>query len=172
MDFLELVKRRTSVRKYRDEKVPEELLRRLIDAARYAPSGGNCQPWHFVVVTGDELRKRLMERCYPAFSWPRTAPAVIVVCAEAEVSGEKYGDRGRNLFCIQDTAAAAENILLAAAELGLGSCWMGAFDEAACSEALQLPPARRPVAVIPVGYPAGELKTRPRRPVEEVSTFL
>jgi nitroreductase len=97
------------------------------------------------------------------------APVVLVVCAEPDRSAIRYRERGAELYCLQDTAAAAENILLAATALGLGGCWVGAFDEEEASLALNLPENLRPVAIIPVGYPSQEAEgSTSRRPLHEV----
>lgn len=95
-----------------------------------------------------------------------------MVCALPERSASRYGDRGRNPYCLQDTAAATRNILLAAASLGLGACWVGAFREQRVGEMLELPPDERPVALVPVGYPADTPLAPRRRPVDEVTQWL
>lgn len=87
-------------------------------------------------------------------------------------SARTYGDRGRQLYCLQDTAAAVENLMLAATGEGLGACWVGAFDEAAATRALGLPAGWRPVALVPVGYPAEAAPARSRRPLDEVCVWL
>ncbi|MCL6560259.1 MAG: nitroreductase family protein [Firmicutes bacterium] len=101
------------------------------------------------------------------------APVVVVVCAEPSRSAQYYGERGRHLYCLQDTAAATQNMLLAATAYGLGSCWVGAFDENQVRDCLGIPPERRPVALIPLGYAAAQLESRPgRRSLEEVTKHL
>jgi nitroreductase len=95
------------------------------------------------------------------------APINLVVCANQERSARRYGDRGRTLYSVLDAAAAVENILLAAHSLGLGACWVGAFDAEKVSLALKLPKALRPVAIIPVGYPAEYPIPTPRMGLEE-----
>ena len=105
-------------------------------------------------------------------SFVAEAPVVIVVCADAERSAEKYADRGRHLYCLQDTAAAMQNIMLAAEARGLGTCWIGAFDEGACSEVLDLPSNHRPVAMTPVGVKAMHPDPRQRRDPEDTITYL
>jgi nitroreductase len=98
---------------------------------------------------------------------------VIVVCADAEQSAGRYGPRGRDLYCLQDTAAATEHILLAAVALGLGGCWVGAFDERRAADALSLPKHHRPVAILPIGKPAGRPAMRTsRRSLEAVASYV
>jgi nitroreductase len=96
------------------------------------------------------------------------ASVVIVVCADEKRADESYGARGRSLYCIQDTAAAIENILLTACSIGLGTCWIGAFKEEQIRNVINCPPEIRPVALIPVGYPNESPPARPRRPAGEV----
>lgn len=167
----ELFAKRTSVRSYAPTPVPQEVVQHLLEAAIQAPSGGNCQPWHFYVVRNAEVKHRLSVHSYSQ-KFIEQAPLVIVVCAEAQRSAKKYGERGEELYCLQDTAAAVENILLCAVQHGLGGCWCGAFDEGAVSEAMGLPADRRPVAILPIGYPEGTPRKPRRRPLEEVTTYM
>jgi nitroreductase len=171
MDFDEIVKSRRSIRKYIGKDVPDELTVRLLEAACQAPNAGNCQPWHFYAVKDISVRQKLCEKAYPS-EWLMQAPVIIVVCIDPTVTRQRYGNRGETLYCIQDTAAAIQNILLCAKSNGLGSCWIGAFNESACREVLDLPEEMRPVAMIPVGYAAVEPPARPRKPLSETATFI
>ena len=171
-DFLELSKSRRSIRGFKNKDVSKEQLTQLIDAAQSDPSGGNCQPWHFYVITNKKLRAEIKEKSCGQ-DWILTAPAYIVVCSESGRSEKNYGERGRDLYSIQDTAAAIQNILLCAKSMGLGTCWCGAFDEQKLSEVLNLPEKFRPVGLIPVGYPAEKsYPPQNRRPIDEIVTFL
>ena len=136
-----------------------------------APSAGNRQPWHFYVVTNETVKNGLAGAAYGQ-EFVSQAPVVIVVCALPSMSADVYNERGRNLYCIQDTAAAIENLLLAAESLGLGTCWVGAFDESHASRALKLPRERRPVGMVPVGRPAAPKKRSQRNPEESVITWV
>ncbi len=158
---------RWSCRAFTTEPLGREVLLELLEAARWAPSAGNLQPWRFVVVE-DRATRLELARAAHGQGFVAEAPAVVVVCALAEVSTHHYGGRGRDLYCLQDTAAATENLLLRAAELGLGGCWVGAFEEGAVSRALDLPTSVRPVALVPLGHPRGRPGRRDRRPLEEV----
>jgi len=165
-------RRRFSCRSFTAEPVPRSVIEDLLEAARWAPSGGNVQPWRFLVVLDRATRDALA-----AAAWRQrfvaSAPVVIVVCALPELSARTYGQRGRELYCLQDTAAATQNLLLAATELGLGTCWVGAFDEAAAARALRLPPDWRPVAMVPIGVPATDPPPRRSRfPLSEVVVWL
>jgi len=167
LNLFEAIKLRRSVRDFTREEVSEEEAGRLLEAARWAPSAGNIQPWEFVVVRECERKRRLAEAALDQ-SFIEEAPVVIVVCADENRSGLGYGSRGVDLYCIQDTAAAVENMLLAACALGLGACWVGAFHEGEVKEALNLPRGIRPLAIIPVGRPAGRTHTPYKRSVNEI----
>ena len=172
LDFLALAKSRRSIRGFKDKDITKEQLMQLIDAAQSAPSAGNCQPWHFYVIKNKGLQAKMKENAYNQ-DFILTAPACIVVCTETKCNESRYGERGRDLYSIQDTAAAIQNILLCAKNMGLGSCWCGAFDEEKISGILDLKKDFRPVAIIPVGYPeADSYPPQNRRPVEEIVTFI
>jgi nitroreductase len=161
-----IFRRRYSCRRFADTALTQAQLDHILDAAVWAPSAGNLQPWRFVVAGSAELRRRLARAAGQDFV--AEAPIVIAVCAVPGESAPRYGERGTSLYCLQDTAAATQNLLLAATELGLGSCWVGAFDEAAAAAALGIPAAWRPIALVPVGHPLEPPDLRHRRPEREV----
>lgn len=173
MDFWEVVQARHSVRQFDpDVDVSPEEVERLLWAATRAANAGNRQPWHFYVVRDKAVRRGLAAAAYDQ-SFVAEAPLAIVVCADAEQSAGRYGERGRALYALQDTAAATEHILLAAVALGLGGCWVGAFDEGRAAQALSLPPRHRPVAILPIGRPASRPGTRsPRQPLSDVASYV
>ena len=167
MDVLEAIKGRRSIRAFKSEDVPPEIVEKLIDAARWAPSAGNIQPWEFIIVRNPEIKRNLAKAALNQ-SFVEEAPVVIVVCADEVRSSQGYGVRGKTLYCIQDTAAATQNIHLAAYSLGLGTCWVGAFNEEEARKILEIPEGVRPVAIIPVGYPAEKPSARNRRPLNQI----
>jgi len=167
MDVLEAIKGRRSIRAFKGEDVSEEIVEKLVDAARWAPSAGNIQPWEFVIVRKAKIKRRLAEAALWQ-SFIEDAPVVIVVCANEARSSQGYGARGKTLYCIQDTAAAIQNILLAAYSLGLGTCWVGAFREEETKGILKIPDGIRPVAIIPVGHSAESPSPRDQRPMTQV----
>jgi len=171
MEFSEVLKKRRSVRHFSNKLVVnDEDLTALLEAAVSAPTAGNIQPWRFVVVRSPEARERLAGAL--SQRWATGAPAVIAVCVDPRPCAARYGDRGEYLYSLQDTAAAAENILLAAVDRGLASCWVGAFDEQAVASAIGLTSPLTPVALLLIGYSA-ESSTRPaRRPLSEITTWL
>ena len=158
MDFLELAEKRRSVRAYREEEVPEEVVSKVLEVARRAPSACNRQPWRFVVVR-DEARRRLLGTAYSR-EWFWKAPVVIAVCV---VPGEGWirPHDGRSYAWV-DGAIAMDHLTLAAADLGLGTCWVGAFDPQVAAKVLNLPDGVEIVAMTPLGYPAEEASPRPR----------
>ena len=172
MSFLELAWKRKSVRNFKPDDVPIEMITMLLDAARSAPSGGNCQPWHFYVIKDAATKKQLHQSTGGRQQFMLEAPVHIVVCADLVRTSNVYSDRGRDLNSIQDTAAAIQNLLLCAVDEGLAACWCGAFDEKAVSDILKLSDRFRPVAIIPIGYAVNESAKTSRRPIEEISTFI
>ncbi len=164
---LSLIRTRRSVRKFTSDPLPEGCEQMLLEAFRWAPSGGNAQPWHVRGVRGDELKQRL---CQASLSQQAVAqaPVVYVVCADLDRAFKAYKQRGVELYCLQDTAAAIQNLLLAAHAMGLGACWIGAFRERSVVEILQLPEHLRPIALVAVGVPAEDPRVPPRRSLGEV----
>jgi len=167
MELSEAIKGRRSVRAFKRQDVPEEAVEKLIDAARHAPSAGNIQPWEFVIARKLETKQKLSRAAFNQ-AFVEEAPVVIVVCANENRSSMGYGFRGKTLYCIQDTAAATQNILLTAYSLGLGACWIGAFNEDETKRTLNAPGGIRPVAIIPVGYPDETPSHRGMRPLSQI----
>jgi nitroreductase len=167
MRIPEAIRERRSVRRFTDREVSEEEAKLLVEAALMAPSAGNLQPWEFVVVRDPEIKRRLVGAAHGQ-RFISTAPVVFVVCVVPRRSASRYGSRGRDLYCLQDTAAAVQNLMLTARANGLGSCWVGAFDEGRASEALGLPDWVRPIAIVPVGHPAESPQRSPRHPLGRV----
>jgi len=170
-EFLSVIDHRWSCRGFQSVPLEEDTIWKLLRAMLRAPSAGNVQPWHFYVVTNESAKRGLTEAAHGQ-GFVSQAPVVIVVCVVPSMAEEGYSERGKNLYCIQDTAAAVENLLLAAEALGLGTCWVGAFDEAHAGKVLGIPPERRPVAIIPVGKPASPKEKSRRLPEETVLTWV
>jgi nitroreductase len=167
MELRDAIRTRRSVRAYRPEPIPAKTLEGLVELANLAPSAGNLQGRDFVVVR-EETARRVLARAALDQDFLAEAPVVVVVCANLGRTAKKYGRRGRELYAIQDAAAATENLLLAAHEAGLGTCWVGAFDEEAVRKLIGLPADVRPVALIPLGVPAEEPEPSPRLPLKEI----
>ena len=167
MEVFEAIKGRRSIRAFKRRDVSDEDVAKLIDAAIWAPSAGNIQPWEFVIIRKPDGKKRLVEAAWGQ-SFIEEAAVVIVVCANENRSMQRYGDRGKSLYCIQDTAAAIQNIHLAAYSVGLGTCWVGAFKEQEVSQILNVPEGIRPVAIVPIGYAAESASPRSKRPTYQM----
>ncbi len=167
VDVGQAIRKRRSIRKFSSDPLTEEEVREIITAGVWAPSAGNAQPWKFIVVRDAALKDKLVAVAHGQ-RFVAEAPVVIVVCADVGRARRAYGERGATLYCLQDTAAATQNILLAATAKGYGTCWVGAFDEEKAREVLNLPPGLRAVALVPVGKPREEPEPRSRRPLHEV----
>lgn len=170
MEFKELLEKRRSVRGFTGAGIPSEDLREILSAGVRAPNACNYQSWHFYCVSGAEKIAKMVPQVYGG-TWMMTAGCVVVLCIKPQRLEERFGERGR-MFAIQDTAAAAENMLLRASELGYGGCWVGAFDEDACREALSIPSDETAVILLPLGVPEVDPPLRERLPLEEVITFI
>ena len=169
MEYSELLSKRRSVRSYTERGVTKDEIDSLLNAATAAPNACNFQSWHFYVVTDSERIKGFSGICA---EWATTAPVIIVIATDADRLQKRFGSRGCDLFAIQDTALAAENILLKAVELGLGGCIIGYFDEDKCRNHLSVPDNQRPVMIIPIGEPDEDAAVRSRKPLSEVVTYL
>lgn len=167
MELLEAIKGRRSIRRFTGGEIPDEDLNTILNAAIRAPSAGNLQPWEFIIVKNEETKKKLA-RAALGQTWMTKAHVIIVVCANIPRTARYYGERGRSLYCIQDTAAAIQNMLLTVHALGYGACWVGAFSESEVKEILEIPEHVRPVALIPIGEPKENPPPRPRIPLEKV----
>lgn len=170
METLDAINQRRSIRKYLDRPVEFEKITTIIDAARKAPSAGNLQDWSFIIVTDKELIKQVSTYALEQY-WIQTAPVLIVVCGLPEKHELYYGLRGKRLYNVQDCAAAIQNILLAATDLGLGSCWIGAFEEDKIKVLFAIPPDVRPQAIITLGYSDDTPEERSLIPIENITFF-
>ena len=171
-DLFNCIENARSVRSFKNEMVPLELLEKVLYAATMAPSAGNLQPWFFYVVTDKNIKQKL-EDASNQQEQIAAAPCVIAVMADTGKANTKYQERGAQLYCIQDTAAAIQNMLLAAEALKLDTCWVGAFDEIAVQTILEVPEHFRAVAMICIGY-SDEVKdhNKKRLSVKEVTKYL
>ncbi|MFH1073993.1 MAG: nitroreductase family protein [Candidatus Firestonebacteria bacterium] len=176
MNFIGLVKNRYSCRKFADKNVEREKLELCLEAARLAPSACNSQPWKFIVIDDPALKEKA---CKAAFSGPyasnafgKKAPVLVVVLSEKGNFTAKMGTLIRDTrFYLIDLGAAVEHFILQAAELGLGTCWMGWFNETPLKKVLGLPKSAKIDIIVPVGYPDQPLRDKVRKPKEEIRTF-
>ena len=166
MEFSELIAKRYSVRAYKPDPVEEEKLLRVLDAARLAPTACNRQPFQFIVIP-TEGRTDELRRVYHR-SWFSQAPLVICACSLLDVAWSRRD--GRNYGYV-DTAIAMDHLILAATNLGLGTCWVAAFDVEAAREILHLPKNVEPVAFTPLGYPANMPEAKERKPLSDLVRY-
>jgi len=177
MAFTELVQKRRSVRRYSKRPVAKEDILKCLEAARLAPSACNSQPWHFIVIDEPELRSRVAERIFSGLysmnKFAKDAPVLVASVSEkmkflATVGGQVRDTR----YYLVDIGIACEHLVLQAEELGIGSCWIGWFDEKALKDELRVPKNKKIDIVVALGYPA-EDKTVPklRKSLEAISSF-
>lgn len=140
-DAFDAITTRTSTREYKPTPIPRATVEKLLEAARLSPSANNVQPWHFIVVTDPEKRKALSKGIYAKFL--KNTPAVIALCGDQQASPKWY---------VVDVALAGENMVIAATAEGLGTCWIGSFEEKDVKELLAVPENFRVVALLAVGY--------------------
>lgn len=142
MDAFEAITKRYSVRSYLPDPVPTHILERVLEAGRVAPSAMNLQPWHFIVVSDKEKRRALSTGRFAKFL--SESPVVIVGCGNERLSPRWYAI---------DTAIALQNMVIAATSEGLGTCWVGSFDETDVKKLLKVPEGYRVIAMLALGYP-------------------
>jgi len=163
MEFQDLIRKRYSVRSYQSKPVEEEKLNILLNAARLAPTAANKQPFRLIVVK-TEGKTEEMKRIYHA-EWFSQAPLVICACAVKSESWTRID--GRNYVEV-DTTIAMDHLILAATELGLGTCWIAAFDAQAAREVLKIPENMDPLLFTPLGYPADKAGVKSRKELDEL----
>ncbi|BCA79962.1 nitroreductase family protein [Desulfuromonas sp. AOP6] len=170
MDIFEVIRDRRSIRKYKDSPVEPEKIEQILDAARLAPSWKNMQCWRFLVLRDPARRAALLEAIpddNPGKKAVAAAPVIILLCADPRESDVENGIP----YYVADAAIAFEHLCLAAHALGLGTCWMGWYDEAKIKAALAIPEPMRVVGFTPLGIPDQEPKPRPRKALTDIAYF-
>ena len=177
MNFLELVQKRQSCRKYSQQPVARELIDQCLEAARLAPSACNSQPWSFMVIDQDPLRTRVAEAAFSGIyalnHFCLAAPVLIAVVTERSRYAALLGGHFRGVqYNLIDIGIAGEHLDLQAAELGLGCCWLGWLNEKAVKKVLDLPAETHIDIMFSLGYPAeGKLRSKSRRRLEEIRSY-
>ena len=162
--LLALLKGRRSIRRYRPDPVPDEMVEQLLEAGQWAPSASNRQPWAFIVVRDETIRRQVARHAaYYFIRWAHVAeaPLLIVLCGDAR-------NRIYQRFLHEDVGLAGSQIMLQAKALGLGTCWIGALDRKAISGILKLPDHLEIVALLTVGFPAEDPPPTPRKPLADI----
>ncbi len=160
--LLDIIKKRRSVRRFNGNEIPHEFMEQILEAGRWAPSGANAQPWRLIVVTEKEKLKSIAECCYYKVFKSRhvgEASAAVVICADPRAGSETY---------VLDAAIAGTNMTLMATSLGIGSCWIGAFEEETLKKMLCIPGNLKIIALIALGYEVGKASVPPRLPLSNI----
>jgi nitroreductase len=168
MEVAEAIKSRRSIRKYKSTPIPEEVLKRVLNAARLAPSAANLQPWRLLVVMDEDLKRKLAGAC-SNMGWISRAPVVVVACANMDVAMAMIG--GYMNSAPVDVAIAMDHITLAAVSEGLGTCWIGAFKEEKVIDVLGIPSGHRVVSLMTLGYPEEAPQSPGRKHLSEMVSY-
>ncbi|MDD5687730.1 MAG: nitroreductase family protein [Elusimicrobia bacterium] len=178
MNFLELVKKRQSVRKYSTRPVAREIIDRCLEAAQLAPSACNSQPWSFIVIENEETRKKVADAAfsgiYSSNSFAKSAPVLIVVVTEHSKFIAALGGYFRGTqYNLIDIGISCEHFILQAAEEGVGTCWLGYFNEKAVKKVLNIPKGKKADIIISMGYPENEkLREKSRKSINEIRKYI
>ncbi|MFC2169641.1 nitroreductase family protein [Acidobacteriota bacterium] len=168
MSVLEAVRGRKSVRRYKPDPIPEDVLFRILEAVRLSPSGKNLQPWKFILVRDTDLKKKLADASLRQH-FMAEAPIIVVACGFPD---DCYAHMGRYMKSWPvDVSIAVEHLILQAQEEGLGTCWIGAFEEEAVKPILNIPKNVKVLALTPLGYPNEEPRPRRRKNLEEIVSY-
>ena len=163
MSLVDVILSRRSVRRYDRKAIPKDVLDKILEAGRQAPSAGNRQPWHFIVVTDEEIKKELSTGLFNRHI--KDSAFTIVGCADTGL-----WQIGTRRWSIIDTTIALQNMVVAAWAMGVGSCWIGDFNEEV-KQLLSIPNNWNVVALVSFGYPAEKPKAKTRKPVEKIVSF-
>ncbi len=166
MEFTEVINKRYSVRSYRSDPIPDEILSQVLEAARIAPTAANRQPFRILVIHTPD-RESELQQIYPS-AWFTQAPILICVCSVANKAWERHD--GKN-YADVDAAIVMDHLVLAAVNAGLGTCWVAAFNVPAARTMLNIPEEWEPVAFTPLGYAQGYSKPKTRRQLSELVVY-
>ena len=167
MEFIDVINKRHSIRQFDSRDIDPKKLESLLLMINTAPSAGDLQAYELVLIK-DLAQKKALSRAATGQEFIEAAPVVLVFCANASRSKNKYGSRGEGLYSIQDATIAATYAQLAAVELGLATTWVGAFDEEVVKNIVG---GLKPICIMPVGYPAEMPMLTPRRPIKEITHY-
>jgi nitroreductase len=171
MEFFDVIKNRHSIRLFTDQLVETEKLQKILETANLAPSAGNLQAYEIYVVTNAKKRDGLSCAAL-AQEYIAAAPVVLVFCTHPELTEGRYTERGTRLYTVQDATIACSFAMLAATALGLGSVWVGTFDEKVVRLIIGAPEHQVPVVILAIGYPSEFPDLHPRRPLEQITHWI
>ncbi len=178
MKFLELVRKRKSTRKYSNKPIPREVLDKCMEAARLAPSACNSQPWKFIIIKSDPLKNRVVRECfsgvYAINSFVKKADVIVVVVRQKANYKSRLGGKFRKVdFSLIDIGIACDHLTLQAEELGVGSCWIGWFNEKELKKILEIPKKDKIDVIISLGYPEKQyVKPKKRKSLNETREYI
>ena len=162
MSFIDTVLSRRSIRRYEKQDIPKDVLDKILEAGRQAPSAGNKQPWHFIVLSDYDIKEKLSHGKWNTFV--KDSAVTIVGCGYI---GDEYGRKWSTV----DISIALQNMVIAAWGLGIGSCWIGDFKEAEVKSLLNIPEDRKVIALVTFGYPAEKIESRQKKPIDEIVSY-
>lgn len=169
-EVISAIRSRRSIRNFLQKEIPREKEERLIEALIWAPSAGNLQSRKFYFVKNKEKKESLAKAAFSQ-NFISLAPLLVIGCADLRIKNH-YGKRGEELYSICDVCVAIENMMLEAVEMGLGTCWVGAFEEKEVAKILNLPEYLRPIVIVPVGYFDKEPVPPQRKSREELIEYI
>jgi nitroreductase len=161
MSLVDVVLNRRSIRRYEPKEIPRDVLDKILEAGRQAPSAANKQPWHFIVLTDSEIKKELSKGMFNRFI--KDAPITVVGCAHKDLIASKWS--------IVSTTIALQNMIVATWAMGIGSCWVGDFSEEKVKKLLNIPESWNIVALVSFGYPAEKPQPRKKKTIEKTVSF-
>ena len=161
VSLVDVVLSRRSIRRYEQKEIPKDVLDKILEAGRQAPSAANKQPWHFIVLTDSEIKKELSKGMFNRFI--KDAPITVVGCAHKDLIASKWS--------IVSTTIALQNMVVAAWAMGIGSCWVGDFSEEKVKKLLNIPESWNIVALVSFGYPAEKPQPRKKKTIEKIVSF-
>lgn len=162
MSFIDTVLSRRSIRRYEKQDIPKDVLDKILEAGRQAPSAGNKQPWHFIVLSDYDIKEKLSHGKWNTFV--KDSAVTIVGCGYI---GDEYGRKWSTV----DISIALQNMVIAAWGLGIGSCWIGDFKEAEVKRLLNIPEDRKVIALVTFGYPAEKIESRQKKPMDDIVSY-
>ena len=162
MSFIDTILTRRSIRRYEKQDIPKDVLDKILEAGRQAPSAGNKQPWHFIVLSDYDIKEKLSHGKWNTFV--KDSAVTIVGCGYI---GDEYGRKWSTV----DISIALQNMVIAAWGLGIGSCWIGDFKEAEVKSLLNIPEDRKVIALVTFGYPAEKIESRQKKPIDDIGSY-
>jgi len=168
MEFYDVIKLRKSIRAYKPDPISDEVLTRILESGRLAPSAKNIQPWKFIVIKDTKIKQELVIACRNQ-EFIAQAPVVICAVALEKIAWGKMGGYWSSYPV--DITIALDHMILAATNEGLGTCWIGAYDETEVKRILKIPEDVKVIALTPIGYPAQPPSPRTRKPLSEITSI-